>query len=403
MSCFQRFFCGGRLIFGPDVAPLLLSMVLIAGPTITFCYQIIVKIQKDHDRHHHVLGFPVLLVTIIVTLADLSFLLMTSSRDPGIVPQWISGRTPQMGLPRTKDVIVNGFAVKIKYCETCFLYRPPRASHCSTCNNCVQKFDHHCPWVGQCIGLRNYRFFMLFISTSTFLCIYIFTLSCLNILLERKNYDNSFLKAVVGEIISAVLMVYAFLSVWFVGGLTVFHLYLICTNQTTYENFRYRYDKKENPFNKGVVRNFIEAFFSSTPPSMINLRAWVLDNVVEVGPYAPHLEMDVGSSNKKIDVEFGSTLEAGGNLDIPTILQSFDFSSINEKRQARVKEAVEHDSLDFTNLQENFCQEPIENERSCKEGYGSVVNQKDEVIEDRTAIDLTGYKGSRSTANAQER
>lgn len=105
-------------------------------------------------------------------MQDLMFLLMTSSRDPGIVPrntrppevdegfsvttpsvEWISGRTPHLRIPRTKDVIVNGFSVKVKYCDTCMLYRPPRASHCSVCNNCVQKFDHHCPWVGQCIGL----------------------------------------------------------------------------------------------------------------------------------------------------------------------------------------------------------------------------------------------------------
>lgn len=99
--------------------------------------------------------------------------MMTSSRDPGIVPrnsrppeaeetsfnaaatpsmEW-TGRTPRMRLPRTKDVMVDGFAVKVKYCETCMVYRPPRASHCSICNNCVQKFDHHCPWLGQCIGL----------------------------------------------------------------------------------------------------------------------------------------------------------------------------------------------------------------------------------------------------------
>lgn len=47
------------------------------------------------------------------------------------------------------------------------------------------------------------------------------------------------------------------------------------TNQTTYENFRYRYDRRANPYNKGVVDNFKEVFFTSIPTSMNNFRARV--------------------------------------------------------------------------------------------------------------------------------
>lgn len=109
-------------------------------------------------------------------MQDFLFLFLTSGRDPGIIPrnsqppesdsepdtptpsmEWVSAKASNLKIPRVKDVTVNGHTVKVKFCDTCLLYRPPRASHCSICNNCVQKFDHHCPWVGQCIGLVSYH------------------------------------------------------------------------------------------------------------------------------------------------------------------------------------------------------------------------------------------------------
>jgi hypothetical protein len=37
----------------------------------------------------------------------------------------------------------NSFTVTVKFCNTCKIWRPPRTHHCSTCNNCVEEFDHH--------------------------------------------------------------------------------------------------------------------------------------------------------------------------------------------------------------------------------------------------------------------
>ena len=49
-----------------------------------------------------------------------------------------------------------------RYCDLCSVYQPPTAAHCPDCNLCIDGYDHHCPWMGTCIGKRNMKAFVSF-------------------------------------------------------------------------------------------------------------------------------------------------------------------------------------------------------------------------------------------------
>jgi hypothetical protein len=46
-------------------------------------------------------------------------------------------------------------------CKFCKVYKPDRCHHCRICESCVLRMDHHCPWLGVCVGFHNYKFFLL--------------------------------------------------------------------------------------------------------------------------------------------------------------------------------------------------------------------------------------------------
>lgn len=50
------------------------------------------------------------------------------------------------------------------YCDQCKINRPATAWHCSTCNTCVLRRDHHCFFLSRCIGLQNQRYYVLYLG-----------------------------------------------------------------------------------------------------------------------------------------------------------------------------------------------------------------------------------------------
>uniref|UniRef100_A0A3Q3E3J6 Palmitoyltransferase n=1 Tax=Labrus bergylta TaxID=56723 RepID=A0A3Q3E3J6_9LABR len=209
----------------------------------------------------------------------MGMLFRASFTDPGVLPRATPDEAADLERqidatgcsrppPRTREVLINGQTVKLKYCFTCKIFRPPRASHCSLCDNCVERFDHHCPWVGNCVGRRNYRFFYLFILSLSFLTIFIFAFVITHVILRSNR--TGFLSALKDSPV-----VVCFFSVWSIVGLSGFHTYLISSNQTTNEDIKGSWSTKRgkdnyNPYSYGnILTNCCAALCGPLPPRSV--------------------------------------------------------------------------------------------------------------------------------------
>jgi len=190
----------------------------------------------------------------------------TSRTDPGSVPE---GYVPDELLDENGELISNvtqrESVIKsgtVKYCKACDMYRPPRAHHCSTCGKCVLRMDHHCPWVNNCVGAANTKFFVLFLLYATLACFYYALLVfffLVNFFKGKTLLHMKDLGAWLGLILCTVIVVFC-LSLM-VAGLFGWNVWLVARNETSQEN----YDKEvasakarrpvRHPYDLGCVRN----------------------------------------------------------------------------------------------------------------------------------------------------
>ena len=77
-----------------------------------------------------------------------------------------------------------------KICQYCNEVKPLRTHHCSICGICVLKMDHHCPWINNCIGQNNQRYFLLFLFHSFCYTFFVSILTIPILLFQNKYKDN---------------------------------------------------------------------------------------------------------------------------------------------------------------------------------------------------------------------
>ncbi|KAF4661177.1 Palmitoyltransferase zdhhc15 [Perkinsus chesapeaki] len=167
-----------------------------------------------------------LIFNTFVCLMLLAFF-QSCTTDPGGVPQY-------WGFHIGDD------AKRRRYCKMCHVWKPERCHHCSACNRCNLNMDHHCPWLNNCVGFYNRKFFIQLL-VYVYICIALVLLfgfpRVIAILDERLNHESGLIlmhpRSCLG-LFSYGLSILLAISLF---NFVKFHLGLVADNFTTIENF----------------------------------------------------------------------------------------------------------------------------------------------------------------------
>ena len=143
-----------------------------------------------------------------------------------------------------------------RLCHTCRTVKPLRSKHCRICGRCVRNSDHHCPWVNNCVGLRNRPWFYGFVVF----------IAAMDAWIGWFTYQLHMMGAITWLI--GICLTDVFLFGFAIVIVCVIQSMNILDNITTNERFnwrRYTHFKKPdgsyfNPFSRGYLSNIFEYF-----------------------------------------------------------------------------------------------------------------------------------------------
>ncbi|RHZ70509.1 Eukaryotic peptide chain release factor GTP-binding subunit [Aspergillus turcosus] len=278
------FFGGGRFQNSRDKPINIATGIFVVLPTaLFFAY------SAPWLWHHISPAIPILFAYLFY-LCFSSFI-HASVVDPGIIPRNLhpmpppepSGDPLMLGPPTNDWVMVKlatsdvaAMDVPVKYCKTCNIWRPPRCYHCRVCDNCIETLDHHCVWLNNCVGRRNYRYFFAFVSSATLLALFLLGASLAHVLVYRAREDVSFGSAIDKWRVPWAMVIYGALAAPYPASLWAYHLFLVGRGETTREylnSHKFAKADRHRPFTQGnVFRNWMSVLARPRPPTYLQFK-----------------------------------------------------------------------------------------------------------------------------------
>ena len=211
------------------------------------------------------------------------------------------------------------YETRPRWCKKCNRWKPPRSHHCSVMGTCVLKMDHYCVWMGNTIGLLNYKSFVLFLFWTFVGCalsaVLLFKPSVRFIRGETGALGpTASVERVVGGILGFIAFVFTAAFTAALIGFLIMHGSLIARNMTTIEAYEKR--KVEPwPWNTGSWRENASQVFGGSGGSLPGLRRWIWILTPAVNP-ADRGRLVGSNGYVKLTVNPVEFFERAGLLDV---------------------------------------------------------------------------------------
>eukprot|EP00043_Microstomoeca_roanoka_P006704 m.65120 g.65120 ORF g.65120 m.65120 type:complete len:475 (-) comp13528_c0_seq1:340-1764(-) len=282
-----KVWCSGRFFTGTDFSAVLFSWgAIVATSTLFFVF--------SGPFLWTELSPAVVIIAAYLTFTVVANLLWAGVTDPGICPRALRDegdhiiKQPDIqpnvrAPPRVRTAVINNREFEMRYCYTCHQYRLPRDTHCSSTDDCVDTFDHFCPWVNNAIGHRNYRYFFWFTVSLITYDIYIFAFSVYHLVEAIKD------RGTVGKGLAAypslpIVLFISFCTFFPISGLASYHVDLVAHAITTNESLKVRVQRDKSPYDRGsATLNMMYYLFGPRraplmrwrePASLYDLQVW---------------------------------------------------------------------------------------------------------------------------------